>query len=336
MLFLRCVGFDADVTPPAEGGPPSTDAPLADTGPAPTDGSSTDGALADASMCKADLTKDRRHCGRCGHDCLGGMCVASVCQPYTLDNGFAYATAITTEGTSALWTSGNSPGRVSRAGCGNAPTRVSALPKVRYIRTSGNNVYFADDANLYRCAGPTCANPVVVATGLGITGFAIDATSIYWTNLFELYACDKASCTTTTRKLLTTPYSSTRVFYRLALGAGKVFAGHNLNDEGGGTIISCPIASNANCNPTVVAKGLDAMFGFAADDSGVYFTDIGTAAATLSDGFLAWCPPAGCTDGKPQVLASPLTNANNVTVDKQAIYFTLSGGEGPPRVLAKP
>ncbi len=31
--------------------------------------------------CETDLTTDAEHCGACDHDCLGGACVASMCEP---------------------------------------------------------------------------------------------------------------------------------------------------------------------------------------------------------------------------------------------------------------
>lgn len=34
-----------------------------------------------------DTTSDAKHCGGCNHSCLGGMCVASKCQPVTLASG---------------------------------------------------------------------------------------------------------------------------------------------------------------------------------------------------------------------------------------------------------
>jgi hypothetical protein len=40
-----------------------------------------DGGIADAAACDADLSQDPNHCGRCGHGCLGGQCVASACFP---------------------------------------------------------------------------------------------------------------------------------------------------------------------------------------------------------------------------------------------------------------
>jgi hypothetical protein len=42
---------------------------------------------APASTCGADLSRDPRHCGGCGHDCLGGACVDGACAPVVVARG---------------------------------------------------------------------------------------------------------------------------------------------------------------------------------------------------------------------------------------------------------
>src|SRR5262249_55506489 len=55
----------------------------------PGDGASSgDSGLSDESgpsgPCNAYLSSDPKNCGRCGHDCLGGTCIAGRCQPLIL------------------------------------------------------------------------------------------------------------------------------------------------------------------------------------------------------------------------------------------------------------
>src|SRR5688572_2029032 len=55
-------------------GPPSEDGGVATDGAGPTN---------DSSPC-GDTSGDSKHCGTCGHSCLGGACAKGRCQPITL------------------------------------------------------------------------------------------------------------------------------------------------------------------------------------------------------------------------------------------------------------
>ena len=76
--------FDAD-----GGGPPAEGGGVPDTGgPPPADGGVPDATIdspsgGDGGPC-SDTTTSPTDCGRCGHSCLGGTCVASQCQPVAL------------------------------------------------------------------------------------------------------------------------------------------------------------------------------------------------------------------------------------------------------------
>jgi hypothetical protein len=67
-------GLDAPA-PDAQG----LDAPAPDA----NDGGSLEAADGPA-VCDADLSSDPQSCGRCAHDCLGGVCEGGRCQPTTL------------------------------------------------------------------------------------------------------------------------------------------------------------------------------------------------------------------------------------------------------------
>ncbi len=46
------------------------------------------------AACSTHLDSDDLNCGRCGHECLGGACVGSVCQPVRLTSGLDYVAQI--------------------------------------------------------------------------------------------------------------------------------------------------------------------------------------------------------------------------------------------------
>lgn len=78
-------------TASACGGPTSESAPAAED--AGTDVAAAD-TPAEPTCPGADLQKDARNCGRCGHDCLGGACEAGDCEPYVFADGLVTPIAL--------------------------------------------------------------------------------------------------------------------------------------------------------------------------------------------------------------------------------------------------
>jgi hypothetical protein len=112
-----CVGllgdFVVDQPSPGDGGPPG---PSDDGAPPIEAGGGTDGGNGDAAPgCDAprtacpgacvDLTQSANHCGACGHDCIGGMCDAGACAPYTVAKQptTGAVASIATDGTRVFW-----------------------------------------------------------------------------------------------------------------------------------------------------------------------------------------------------------------------------------------
>jgi hypothetical protein len=50
-------------------------------------GPDSDAGDADAPACPANIETDQLNCGRCNHDCCGGLCVGGVCQPRLVSTG---------------------------------------------------------------------------------------------------------------------------------------------------------------------------------------------------------------------------------------------------------
>jgi hypothetical protein len=56
----------------------------------------------------ANLTSDGSNCGACGHSCLGGACVNSVCQPFPIVTGLTGVPGpLQIDGTNIFWTEGD-------------------------------------------------------------------------------------------------------------------------------------------------------------------------------------------------------------------------------------
>jgi hypothetical protein len=74
-VAIACGSFSGQDSPAetADGSKPADDVSVAEADAAP------------APPCvQANVASDRNHCGRCDHSCLGGDCVAGVCQPFVV------------------------------------------------------------------------------------------------------------------------------------------------------------------------------------------------------------------------------------------------------------
>lgn len=150
----------------AETALPTTDGAL----PIEDGGAIGDGAVVDAPVpaCLADasFTVDPANCGRCGHDCLGGACVANVCQPSLLANGQGGPFDLAVDDTSIYWTN-NSANEIVRANKtdGGARTALanSGVTAPWGMAIDGSNVYwanhaFGDAGTIAKCPLSGCPN----------------------------------------------------------------------------------------------------------------------------------------------------------------------------------
>ncbi|HEX8792222.1 MAG TPA: hypothetical protein VF765_14810 [Polyangiaceae bacterium] len=92
--------MDSPPDTPVDTNPPP-DSP-GDTNPPPDSPTCTSPNTQCGTQC-VDLTSDGGNCGRCGHDCLGGMCINSVCQPVELLSGTTPFDIVVVKGGVAYW-----------------------------------------------------------------------------------------------------------------------------------------------------------------------------------------------------------------------------------------
>lgn len=150
-----------------------------------------------ADGCEVDTSTAPSSCGRCGHDCLGGACVAGACQPVTLATGQATPTLITADDTSLYFTSFvyANAGAVLKLAKSGGPTTVLASGQTlpRAIAIDASDVYWANTGT----EAPNAADgaimkvplgggtPTVVASGQASPALiALDASNVYWTTYY--------------------------------------------------------------------------------------------------------------------------------------------------------
>ena len=164
--LCACVGGDDsttkdsgnDQTAPTDSGPDSTpvdagkdnttsDAPADSPTDAPPTCNADAGEVLCGSTC-AILASNASHCGACNHDCLGGTCSASMCQPITLATLTHDAYRLATDGTFVVFTvnaasaSGGGVYSVSVTGTNQTPTTIHAQDYAGAVAMHGTSVYW--------------------------------------------------------------------------------------------------------------------------------------------------------------------------------------------------
>lgn len=123
----------------SEGGVPQG-GPLAAEGSTAIDGP---GASESGACIGVDFTTDKANCGRCGHDCLGGECHMSACQPFLLADNQGRPIALAVDDKYVFW-SDRRDLVVRRVGKDGKDVKVIAagLNDLQGIAADGEYVYW--------------------------------------------------------------------------------------------------------------------------------------------------------------------------------------------------
>jgi len=139
------------------------------------DGSGGDGGT-EASACNANLQIDAKNCGRCNHDCLGGLCTTGKCDPFTLAAGLGSPSGIAVGPTDVYFTTyGTGTVQSVKKTGGLVATLAPAETRARGVAVLGNTLYWAngdysfDDAGsnggIWQCTLPACSAKKLFAIG---------------------------------------------------------------------------------------------------------------------------------------------------------------------------
>lgn len=311
------------------------------------------------------------HCGRCGHSCLGGDCVAGVCQPVTLATGQQQPLRLALTSTELYWvTLGDETrtnGQVMHMPLqGGTPTPVASDQlQLGGLALDSTSVYWTTGANLLRRAplGGGTISPVVSTSSPQIVLVANG--SAYWqeygTNTIQslllaggsaaLFASSTGGETIQgylAADATTLYWGATTTLYATPLGGGTsvpvvtgLFNLHDIAVDGGelfwtdlangGTVGA---ADKDGSNPRTLASGRPGPSTLAVDGTHVYWTENGISGAAPSA--LMRVPRSG---GDPVPLQTwprdTVGQAVDVVVDDEAIYWAVFEA-GWVMKLAKP
>jgi len=156
------------------------------------------------ASCDADLVRDPRNCGACGHDCLQGDCASGQCQPFLLATGQTGPANLATEDGGLYWT--NNDGTVhgcTAATCGATSKVLTSVdagnPLLSGLAVQNAQLYFVAyyTDSIYSCPVAGCGSPQKIAGNIpqpssiatdGQNAFVVSASQAY------LARCALPSC----------------------------------------------------------------------------------------------------------------------------------------------
>lgn len=272
--------------------------------------------------CETDGTTDSKNCGACGHDCLGGACKGSTCQPLELATGQAMAWGIAVDALRVYWSNQGSGEILSLPLSGG-----SGLPVKLATGQNDPGDVVIDDAFVYwtnfssggavmRVGKDGSAGSLKqISNGTGPWSLTVDDTNAWFTNsdgTIRQVAKSGGSATTVVNSEQDPKgiaSDSTHLFWT-ALDSGKVMKGPKTSPNTDKAELAA-----GQANPLSVVVTSDTVYWVAA---GSYeFGQCGAA-----DGKVMKVAKAG---GTPITLASGQSCPVDLAVDGEHVYFVNEG-----------
>jgi hypothetical protein len=302
------------------------------------------GAPNDAAenACGADLSKDPRHCGRCGHDCLpGGECKDGACTTIDLvdekpDAADALLRAIALAGTRLYWVAQRTAtGPFTIKSCDVAQCAASTRvlhqtdEEIRAIAADATKVYFASylaPGKVYTCPADGCSgNPAVLVTGPSFPAtLAVDESTVFWSSWGydeDIGACPKTGCSQERKLLVQRPEFPRFMLHDTHVWFSSLVPGDDAGLPGAPGIYRVAKTAEAGA-PEVMVGSQETRFspiGIAVSSAALFFfTDRGRPEAR--DGRIYKVETKLAT-----AIATGLATPTAILLDDKTLYFALVG-----------
>lgn len=267
----------------AEGGASSSGA-TSSSGAASSSGGSGDAGADGPVTCNADLQTSKEHCGRCGHGCGGGECVAGKCQPIQISSIAKAPLQYIAVGAdhvfvSTLITLVTQEGGIWRIPKNGGPAELYApLNYAGNMRILGDKLYFVVEdepgdggedqtGGLYVCptTGPAPCQPSRIAGADNPRMIAVDGTRVLFTDTaVGMRAFDTATGQTTTVNDFTAGrylyVDGTAAFYNVTIFNSQPYTGRMIEIFPDGGYVSRHDYTKNNANAGTLVGTPEAIY----------------------------------------------------------------------------
>jgi hypothetical protein len=267
-------------------------------------------------------TSDPLNCGTCGHDCLGGACMAGQCQPFLLAKNQAGPFMVTQFADRVFWTDfeGSTVQSADKVDASMnliaSGTNGADMPIGLAVDDSG--VYFANNGTsgtVLACSNP--ANCQVATTlfdaGFGNSDLALNGGDVYWLQSYG-DEVDRVPITGGNYQTLamTDTNSNAALLARIATDGQFIYWSETNND-----IVRRKSLTGGTPTTIYTVSSGSAPSALLLDTGVLYFATFGVNNGT---GTIASGSPDGT--GGAQTLAASQHNPYALASDSEAIYWT--------------
>jgi hypothetical protein len=278
------------------------------------------------------------NCGACGHDCLGGSCTASACQPLQLSAAGTSPYGIALDSTNVYWVEGNGKIYAVPIGGGTQTLLGSIGAEGQGVAVLGSKLYATDYQSGVWSLSTTPSTPVQLTSvsGVGLTSAIVaDTNNVYFatwasgfTNCVVAQAPSGGGGSMALDSAVAYPMVVGPVPFNVAADATHVYWANTGTMDNGGSVQRAPIGGGT---VETIAPTQAYPWGLVVYSGSVYWTNLGTAAQTFSDGSVM---KVAIGSTSPTALVSNVHAPTALAVDASGVYFTMLGS-GTSRLIAK-